>query len=466
MKTPFQMNAIGTIVLLTVALAVPAWAADDEALEQLLMKKGVITQEEWEAIQAQEAAASQPDVAAGPEEEKEEVKVVTKADHKGIRFETTDGKFKFAFGGRLQFDAAGYIEDVSDMGNGIEVRRARIKSYGTLFHDWDYKLEVNFDTDLEVPLTDAWLRYSRFKPFTITIGHQKVPFSQQSMTSSNWQVFQERGLPDAFVDNKVNGRRRLGGVVGGYGDQLVHWTFNVGVFGEGIAFDKTGNEDIGTAARLTLAPFAEDRKLLAVGGSFMYRKILGVSELSYASKPESHIANTAMVNTTEILSNEGVLTWNVEGTAAFGPLHAQGEYSRVHVDRNNFPGTFVPAPTLIFDGWYVQAGWFITGESRNYDWKSAKFKRPNPKRPLLGAWEIAARFSRIDLDDKDVFGGKEQNVTAGINWWANRNVVLRFNYVYAEVEPRTAEDAIGDALLPVRIQENVHAFMGRAQIVF
>lgn len=117
----------------------------------------------------------------------------------------------FAFGGRLQFDAGIFIEDETRLGDGTEVRRGRIKSYGTVWNEWDYKLEVNLDPDLAVPITDGWLRYSGYKPFTATVGHQKVPFSQSSMTSSNWQVFQERALSDAFIDNQEQGRLRSTG---------------------------------------------------------------------------------------------------------------------------------------------------------------------------------------------------------------------------------------------------------------
>jgi phosphate-selective porin OprO/OprP len=484
-QTNSHRAAIGSIVLLVAILATPVWAADDASLEDLLIKKGLITQEELEQVKMENAntAPAQPDVAAAGDQaaaskkKDDKPRVEFKADYKGIRFETPDGKFKFGFGGRLQFDAAGFIEDISDMGSGGEIRRARIKAYGTVYHDWDYKLEVNFDTDLEAPLTDAWLRYSRFEPFTVTVGHQKVPFSQQSMTSSNWQVFQERALSDSFIDNVENGRRRLGLGLGAYGDQLVHWSFNGGLYGEGLAFAKVGNEDWGTAGRLTIAPLAEKRKVVAIGASVYYRRFRGPSVLRFDSKPESHIANTNMVDTGEMRNDHSSLMWNVEGSFVFGPFHGQGEYTRSMVDRSVKPvfdssnGNFIGFSTgsnVTFDGWYVQAGWIITGESRPYDYKSGKYTRIMPDRDLLGAWEIALRYSRVDLQDRDITGGKEANVTVGLNWWTNRSISFRFNYVYARLDPNTSEAAATPAnpLNPLPLKETVHAFMGRAQIVF
>jgi phosphate-selective porin OprO/OprP len=107
----------------------------------------------------------------------------------------------------------------------------------------------------------------------------------------------------------------------------------------------------------------------------------------------------------------------------------------------------------------VQGGFFITGESRNYDPKSGKYKRIMPTRKYWGAWEIAARYSKLDLQDRDVLGGREGDVTVALNWWANAMVMLRFNYVYADLSPNSAQTLQG-------VPEQAHVFSGRAQIVF
>jgi phosphate-selective porin OprO/OprP len=114
---------------------------------------------------------------------------------------------------------------------------------------------------------------------------------------------------------------------------------------------------------------------------------------------------------------------------------------------------------LDFSGFYVQAGVFLTGESRNYDQKSGKYKRVMPKHESLGAWELASRFSRIDLSSRDLRGGVQQDVTVGLNWWANANVMFRLNYVYGDADPNSAVTHLGQ-------NEHVHAFTARGQIVF
>ena len=59
-----------------------------------------------------------------------------------------------------------------------------------------------------------------------------------------------------------------------------------------------------------------------------------------------------------------------------------------------------------YDGWYIDASWYITGETRNYEASTGEFGRTKVKRPVYGgsggwgAWQIAGRYDVLDLSDK------------------------------------------------------------------
>ena len=437
------------VVVAWAFLAVDA-ASAEETLEDLLVEKGIITEEELESLrkESEEAQAPSPE----PKDEDPNSNIVVKASHKGLSVETRDGAYKFAFGGRLQVDGAVFDEDETNLGDGMEMRRARIKSFGTVGHDWDYKLEVNFDPDGSAPVTDGWIRYSGFKPFTATIGHQKVPFSQQSMSSSNWQVFQERSLGDAFIDNQEHGRRRMGMVLASHGD---YWLAQGGGFAGGTEPQSPSSDDWGVASRLVFVPIAEKTRLLTLGGAFIYRQFQGDSQLRIRARPGSHVANNRLVDTGPLPTSNWNTMVAAETAFVWDRFHAQAEYVRSFIKRR------AGDPNLELDSWYVQAGVFLTGESRVYDKKSGKFKRPIPE-SKWGAWEIAARFDSIDLQDEDIRGGKQRDVTVGLNWWTNRNIMFRMNYVYAHANNNSGTGT----LTPGDDDEKVHAFMARTQVVF
>ena len=66
-------------------------------------------------------------------------------------------------------------------------------------------------------------------------------------------------------------------------------------------------------------------------------------------------------------------------------------------------------PKASFNGSYAFASLFLTGETRPYLVEEGEFDRIVPK-SSIGAWEIAARVSGIDLNDPsvgvNVLGGK------------------------------------------------------------
>jgi phosphate-selective porin OprO/OprP len=117
-----------------------------------------------------------------------------------------------------------------------------------------------------------------------------------------------------------------------------------------------------------------------------------------------------------------------------------------------------------FNGWYVYGSYFLTGEQRPYEASEGTFGRVKPKSIVgkggHGAWELAARYSSIDLTDSGIEGGKEDDLTLGVNWYATPNIRFMGNYIYASTDPTSVVE------YPASGNEKVNIFQLRAQLDF
>jgi phosphate-selective porin OprO and OprP len=340
----------------------------------------------------------------------------------GLNFATADGNFSFGILGRIQTDAAFYDEDAASLGSGTDFRRVRIGAQGTFFQDWAFKTELDF-ADEEVALADVYIQYLGFDPITITAGHFKQPFSLDNMTSANDITFMERALTqDAFISPS----RRIGAGVGADGD---HYSANVGVFGETASGDAgeddDGNEfDSGLSAvgRVTYAPVATVTQVVHLGAGINWRDPSRDEDTRLRTRPESNVTDVRLVDTGALEGVEDFRIYGLELAGVLGPFHAQSEYILADVS--------TAAADADFDGWYVEGGYFLTGESRPYSADQGRWKRVEPEGPA-GAWQLAVRYSTIDLTDGGIEGGEEENLGVALNWYPN--YYLRFSANYIEV---------------------------------
>ncbi|MDF1588871.1 MAG: porin [Gammaproteobacteria bacterium] len=359
----------------------------------------------------------------------------------GVTVKTRDGKFSTKLGGRLQADAATYSGD-PEMGDGTEIRRARLYLEGTMYSDWGYKLQYDFASTGAngKGIADAYIDYNGFDDLQLRVGNFKDPFSLQEQTSSKFTSFTERALPSAFAAG------RHIGVMASTKQQ--HWSLAGGVFGDSLTATNTSttgtkhenDEGWGLGARATFAPVNEKTKVIHLGLGLNYRDTGGLGTTSFSQQAETHISGINIVNTGTITGVSDFLKVGAEVATVMGPFSAQAEYITTSVSRNN-------ASDLDFNGWYAQAGYFFTGESRNY--KKGAFGSITPKASVgeggIGAWELGLRYSTVDLTDADITGGEADSVTLGVNWYATPTLRFSANYIdvldvkggtYDDQEPR------------------------------
>jgi len=357
--------------------------------------------------------------AAQETDEAEKVTGITGTSSEGLTvFES--GKFKLELDMRMQMVGALYSGSENSLGSGTEVRRARM-AFKPTWGDWTAQFDVNLAGNA-VEIKDFWVAYTGFKNFMIKAGNHKTQWSLEEVTSSRYITFIERASLNCFTPD-----RRMGLSVANWHK---NWRIFAGVFGQGAEDeDSTGEpEAIGYNFRLTAAPMLKDNTFIHIGGSWAHETPSAGSEdkIKFSSRPESHITQNKFVNTGKISKVDSWNCYGLELAAVGGPVMFQSEYAGVTVNR------YEDKPKANFKGYYGFIGWMITGEKRTYNSEEGEVAgRMIPRNKKLGAIELAARYSVLDLNDPDsseIMGGKEQNITFGASWWPYANLKFSVNY--------------------------------------
>jgi len=325
--------------------------------------------------------------------------------------------------GRLHLDYAAHHADAAPLSDRAIVRRARLGVDGKLGHDWSFEASYEFtDADGGIfrdGIDDLSVRYEGWPMAELVVGQFKVPFGMEALSSSNNLIFIERALPsDAFAPSD-----RLGA---GMGHRRDRYTLTGMAFGSSISGNDRGR---GLAARATFAPILEGSTVLHVGAAAAIERPRG--DIRLRARPESRPSDIRFVNTGWLGDADRIDRLGLEAAWKSGPLLASAEWMRAMVRRD------AGEPDLHFGGWSVAGSWVLTGESHEY--KKGVFKGLPISRPG-GAWELTARFSHVDLDDGKVQGGKERNITLGLNYHVNRHLRIMTNYIKVHSERRGKAD--------------------------
>ncbi len=367
----------------------------------------------------------------------------------GFSAKTTDGQYSFKIGGRVQLDYNDYDDVISQDDNGdsdIFFRRARLAVKGHA-GDWKYGLSYNLGAgdDIDAGVDQLHVTYTGFgKLFNITAGQQKENFGLEDTGSSKWITAMERSL----VANAFDTGNNIGLKVHGANDLL---SYSLGVFTEGV---DTDNElDTSVTGRLVVRPIYSGDTVLHLGAGFTQRDsdadVIRDDFDDFGTRLGIRGANNGDATrfNPSFTSGDGdeMSVYNLEAAYASGPLHIMAEYYDGEIDAPEG----VVSDDLEADGYYVQVGYVLTGESRKYKKSSASFGKIKPKSES-GAWEVFARIDHISADDGtniNLVGGDDADaLTLGVNWYANSNVKLSLNYVSVETDEDINGDDDGDAI--------------------
>jgi phosphate-selective porin OprO/OprP len=387
----------------------------------------------------------------------------------GIEAATPDGAFTARLRGLLHQDwgwitASRAAEQAiagpdGSLDDGAIFRRARLGLTGQLWHDVEYAVEFEFAAANRIIYRD--LHIGTAIPYfgTVRAGHLKEPYSLESLQSGRHLTFIERSVADsAFVE------RWNPGITWSHTFYDDRFTVTAGWFRVQQQSDELGSDigdgDYAYAIRITSLPlYSNDGRYLVHLGASARVGVLNerdVNNTTPGTEDRRTFRAIAYFIDPHPFLDTGPLfasrwdRYNLELAMVLGPFSVQGEYFFSHLNDTGLSNSDRSLGSVDFQGFYVYASYFLTGEHRVYDKRNAIFTRQSVNQPwypriwasreglgrlsYIGAWELAYRYSYLDLTDSGIDGGFLFQHTFGINWYWNENVKIQWNYEHIHRE--------------------------------
>ena len=350
-------------------------------------------------------------------------------------------------GGAVQYDYFNFDgvyshENDGERAEGGSFRRLEVVLRSQLY-DWgEIKAQYDLDSGVAKDIYFRWVSERPNTPVTITVGNQNEPMGLDLIMGNKFAMAQESSAPsNAFGDWRSLGVRlhrafqtdREDRALDIFDDDEAFVTTTIGIFTEDL--ESSNNTDLAVTGRVTGGRM-RDGVGVHLGLSASYRE----GEFRHVKfKPEISHADRIT------LAEPDADTMGIAGLEAaynHGPLHFQVEayYARYQGSIDGYGG-----------GGYVQAGWFLTGESREYNARWGVLAPHNPSRKW--STEVFARFSHTRGDDDLNDWNDYKSVTLGTNLY-HRKLRVSLNLLY------------GDIRRPIRGEEDGVALNARAQYVF
>jgi phosphate-selective porin OprO/OprP len=425
-------------------------------------------------------------------------------------------RYSLSVQGRLQFDAAGYVQDeagplstdwrrgsidggreniaATDLSSGSNFRRAQIGIDGELGRSFRYRLLPEFGgtgEETNPRMHEAWLGYTGFAPWTLKIGAFPPPANLDDSSSSDDIPFLERATP-AQLSRALAGSD--GRVSAGLTGNRQHWFAAFHFTGSTFAQQESFDEQIGVVGRAAVLAFtgSDFNVHLGVNGSYVMQPAntgggaTSVRSIRLRDQPELRVDSTRLIDTGPILA-ENAYAAGVEFAANWRNFMVQAEAFRYGIGLAND----TPNENPHFSAWYAEASYVLAGERRAYDIATGAYAAPRPitardGAALRSALELAVRYSHTDLNfhagspgspppPDGIRGGMQDNWSVGLNWYPTANTKFMLDYQHISVDrlnPASPADpepfGSGDATPPIGVQigQTLHAFALRTQYSF
>ena len=487
--------AVSGAVLLMAGQVAFADSATD--IVDALVSKGVLTEEEGKLITKGHTS-------------KTSVTPVVKEKDGAFTLESANGRNGISLTGRMHFDYRDSDIDGSDeLGGGrtddrdtasladqFEIRRARIGVKGKFAKDFKYEIVTNLPGTASLDV--GYLDYAKYDQVQLRVGKFKQPFGLEELISSNNITMMERSYLDQTVPGKKQGLQIMG-------TPRTGMTYAGSIFQHNDTerdISADGKSSLAGRATLNFAEIMGNKEMVMHVGLAGLDSTYAVGTTSSSQTTQTASAGDTQRGTISSFRSAGRGLNNIfrgqvegfdctsgayscpseyqaqvkqravglEGIFATGPFKLMGEYSN-----GDYKGT-QGANVVSYDTktYYLEAGYFITGEKYADSYKGGVFSSFKPKNEFdldkgnLGAIELAFRAEGFDVDDAKVSGGRLQGnlsqytvgktneysadgatsgaktYTAGIRWILNPNMIIKANYAQTNLDNNLAPlDVVG-----------------------
>lgn len=384
---------------------------------------------------------------------------VTLAPDKGLAVKSPDGDSEIKLRALVQADGRFFLGDDQPANDGFLWRRIRPTLEGNFGPLVGFRLTPEFAGD-STTIVDAYIDLKFDPRATVRIGKVKGPVGLERLQSGGSLAMVERGFPTELVPNRDLGVQLQGALADG------RVNYVAGVY-NGAPDGRDGpttnpDDEFEFAGRLFFEPWRTGGGALSglgfgIAGSVGNKRGDGDDFLPRYRTPGQA---TFFSYLDDVLADGEHRRWSPQAywyRNAFGLL---GEYVSSTQELQSPDGTRASPDNR---AWQMTASYVLTGEDASYR-GVVKPNSPFASGAGWGAFEIVARYGRLDIDDV-VFplfadpldaASSARAWALGLNWYLTTNLKLVASYTRTRFDGG-AED--GD-------REDEQALFTRAQFSF
>ena len=323
------------------------------------------------------------------------------------------------WGGRIQLDSDYYDAYFREAGSDqpdnrdvrywqAELRALKIGIKVRVHEAWTFKTKLALSAhdaasglDAEVEIDDLYFRYEAGSDMEWTLGKGKEPFGLENQISSAdlWAI--ERSM----ATSAFSPGRNLGISLAQVGEiQAYDWIGQLGLYQNSVEDSLQDETTLALTGRMAASRFwKKPYQGLHVGASFSIRD-WGEGQYELESRAGVHTADKIL--DTRKITSDRVDLYSLEAAWVFNRFTVLGEWFTQQVQAQ------LETENVDYNGYYLQAGYFLTPASRKY--KNGEFDQVTPEGDH--AWEVVVRVDQLD-GRNDQRGKVLNNGLLGVNYY-------------------------------------------------